>query len=90
LRPLLDPPASAGIPPENVVAVLGRRDRYTPYALGRGLLDAWGVPPGNVLTWDRDHFGVLLGLFRSDDAQKKILGKLNEIRDTLSTSPAGQ
>jgi len=90
LRPLLDPPASAGIPPENVVAVLGRRDRYTPYALGRGLLDAWGVPPGNVLTWDRDHFGVLLGLFRRDDAQKKILGKLNEIRDTLRTSPAAQ
>jgi hypothetical protein len=90
LRPILDPPASAGIPPENVVAVLGRRDRYTPYALGRGLLDAWGVPHGNVLTWDRDHFGVLLGLFRRDEAQKKILCKLNEIRDTLRTSPAGQ
>ena len=86
LRPLLDPPASPGITPENVVAVLGRRDRYTPYTLGRGLLDAWGVPPGNVLTWDRDHFGVLLGLFRRDDAQKKILGKLNEIRDKSSTS----
>ena len=45
LRPLLDPPASAGIPPENVVAVLGRRDRHDPRSRSRSESNRPRRPP---------------------------------------------
>jgi hypothetical protein len=52
LRPLLDPPATLGIPPEQVVAVLGERDQYVPYAWAREMLDTWDVPGANRVVWD--------------------------------------
>jgi hypothetical protein len=76
LRPLLDPPERAGVPPENVVAVLGRRDGYVPYGYARALLESWGVPDANVVTWDADHFGVLVRLFRDSTAQDLVVRTL--------------
>lgn len=73
LRPLLDPPPHPGIAPDRVLAVLGRRDRYVPYRWARQMLDTWGVPEANILVWERDHFGVLLGLMRSDEVQRRIV-----------------
>jgi hypothetical protein len=77
LRPLLDPPATLGLPPERVVAVLGQRDQYVPYRWAREMLDGWGVPAANIVTWDMDHFGVLVRLYRETDAQELIRGALD-------------
>jgi hypothetical protein len=77
LRPLLDPPATLGLPPERVVAVLGRRDQYVPYRWAREMLDGWGVPAANIVTWDMDHFGVLVRLYRETDAQELIRDALD-------------
>lgn len=72
LRPLLDPPNTLGLPAEQVVAVLGRRDQYVPYRWARDMLDGWGVPEANIRTWDVDHFGVLVRLYRETDAQELV------------------
>ena len=73
LRPLLDPPSPPAIDPDHIVAVLGRRDTYMPYALGRQLLHEWRVPDRNVLTWDVGHFGVFVNLLRGHDAQDQLI-----------------
>jgi len=77
LRPLLDPPDTLGLPATHVVAVLGRRDRYVPYRWAREMLDGWGVPEANIRTWDVDHFGVLVRLYRETEAQELITAALN-------------
>ncbi len=80
LRPLLDPPDTLGLAPENVVAVLGRRDRYVPYRWARAMLDGWNVPEANVVTWDVDHVGVLVRLCRETDAQELVMSALDRAR----------
>lgn len=79
LRPLLDPPATLGLPAEHVVAVLGRRDQYVPYRWAREMLDGWDVPEANIRTWDMDHFGVLVRLYREPDAQELIMRALDRV-----------
>lgn len=80
LRPLLDPPSPPAVDPDRIVAVLGRRDTYMPYALGRQLLHEWRVPPANLLTWDVGHFGVFVNLLRRHDAQDLLIQKMETLR----------
>ncbi len=47
-----------------MVAVLGRADSVTPYALGKALLERWGVPPENVFARRQGHFSAAIGAFR--------------------------
>jgi hypothetical protein len=80
LRPLLDPPTTLGVPPEQVVAVLGERDQYVPYDWARAMLDDWDVPEKNIVTWDMDHFGVLVRLYRETEAQERIMTALGRVQ----------
>lgn len=63
-RPLVDPVGAPAVAPENVVAVLGRSDSVTPYALGKALLERWGVPPENVFARRQGHFSAAIGALR--------------------------
>ncbi|MGE0733817.1 MAG: alpha/beta hydrolase [Alphaproteobacteria bacterium] len=58
--------------PRNIVAVLGRHDRVTPYEVGRAQVERWGVPPGNVFVRRQGHFSVPLGLVRDDGPLRRI------------------
>ena len=82
MRPLLDPPETLGLPPENVVAVLGQRDQYVSYEWAREILDAWKVPDSGVVTWEVDHFGLLVRLYRKNNAQALIMGALDRVGST--------
>ncbi|MCH7888869.1 MAG: hypothetical protein IIA00_06275 [Proteobacteria bacterium] len=76
-RPLIDPVGAPAVAPENVVAVLGRADSVTPYALGKALLERWGVPPENVFARRQGHFSAAIGAFRDVrhlDRLHQILG----------------
>lgn len=55
---LLNPGPYAAVPGKNIVSVLGNRDRVTPFASGKLLLDRWGVPEHNRFLWWRGHFSV--------------------------------
>ncbi len=62
---LLSPSGTPAVPPERIVSVLGRRDRITPFASGRDLVQSWGVPERNLFIWDRGHFSVPVTLMRN-------------------------
>lgn len=64
--PILDPDwdQTPVVPAENIVSVLGRYDRVTPFESGLGLLDAWQVPQENRFIWQRGHFSVPMTIIR--------------------------
>jgi pimeloyl-ACP methyl ester carboxylesterase len=62
---LLDPALLPAVKPEQIVTVLGKRDRITPYASGLSLIDSWGVPDENRFVWDRGHFSMPLTMIRN-------------------------
>ncbi|RVT81655.1 abhydrolase domain-containing 18 [Rhodobacteraceae bacterium CCMM004] len=76
LRPLLDPPDTPAVAPEAILTYLGRRDRSTPYALARQLLDRWQVPERNRIVHDADHMALYARLIRSDEAASRIADML--------------
>lgn len=55
---LLNPDPYTTVPGQNIVSVLGKRDRVTPFASGKWLLDQWAVPDENRFLWWRGHFSV--------------------------------
>lgn len=55
---LLNPGPYTQVPGKNIVSVLGSRDRVTPFASGKALLDRWGVPNANRFIWWRGHFSI--------------------------------
>lgn len=55
---LLNPGAYTRVPGQNIVSVLGNRDRVTPFASGKALLDRWAVPDENRFIWWRGHFSI--------------------------------
>jgi hypothetical protein len=55
-HPLVATAASAALPPERIVMVLGRRDAVLPFSAGLDLARKWQVPPGNVFTAEGGHF----------------------------------
>lgn len=66
-RPLLDPEGAPVVDPARTVMILGEVDRVTPYADGRALAEAWGVPPENVFTGPRGHFTTALAVSLNRD-----------------------
>lgn len=81
--PILDPDRTQTpvMKPENIVSVLGRYDRVTPYRSGLGLLDAWQVPPENRFLWRRGHFSVPMTLIRDTSPLRRfaeIMSRLGE------------
>lgn len=63
-RPLLEPAAAAGLPPERIFMLLGAADDLTPFAGGLDLARRWAVPPENLFRRRQGHFSVSLGLAR--------------------------
>lgn len=61
---LLDPGARLAVAPSQIVTVLGKRDRITPYDSGADLVDRWRVPPENRFILDRGHFSIPVMLMR--------------------------
>lgn len=88
LHPLLDPPAEVGVAPENIVAVLGQHDQYVPYRWAREMLETWEVPAANIITWDKDHFGVLVRFFRETTAQELIVDVLKRCNRKMTNASA--
>ena len=62
LNPLVEIATSPVMAPEDIIAVLGRRDDVTPYARGAAMVAGWGVPVRNVFHRELGHFSVPLGL----------------------------
>ena len=88
LRPLLDPPAEPGLPPERIYAVLGERDTTVPFAWASALLDTWDVPAANRLVWDTGHFGVLTRVIRHDETRTLLKRALHRVRSAAPASIA--
>jgi hypothetical protein len=55
-HPLVATAASAALPPERIVMVLGRRDAVLPFSAGLDLAQKWRIPSGNVFTAEGGHF----------------------------------
>lgn len=62
---LLDPLHKPVMAPENIVSVLGSKDRVTPFTSGEPLIGKWGLPPKNAFVWRNGHFTVPLALTRN-------------------------
>lgn len=58
----LDPDRTPPIAPSQIISVLGRRDKVTPFESGRSLIEDWCLPAANTHIWDRGHFSVLMQL----------------------------
>jgi pimeloyl-ACP methyl ester carboxylesterase len=63
-RPLLEPAAPPGLPPDRIWMLLGATDDLTPFAGGLELARRWGVPAENLFRRRQGHFSVSLGLAR--------------------------
>lgn len=77
----LDPPVMA---PENIVSVLGSKDRVTPFTSGEPLIEKWGLPPENTFVWRNGHFTVPLALTRNPAP----LVRFREIMERLAQAPS--
>ncbi len=62
--PLLDTEDLTVVAPHNIISVLGRHDKTTPYASGKALVDGWKLPPENLFILNCGHFSVPLRLIR--------------------------
>ncbi len=63
----LNPGPYARVPGKNIVSVLGSRDRVTPFASGKALLDRWAVPEANRYIWWRGHFSIPTSLIHQPE-----------------------
>jgi hypothetical protein len=77
---LLDPLDAPVMAPENIVSVLGSKDRVTPFTSGAPLVKKWGLPPENSFIWRNGHFTVPLALTRNPAP----LIRFREIMERLS------
>jgi hypothetical protein len=73
LANLLAPQGAPAVDPERIVMVLGTADGVTPYAGGRMLARAWGVPPANVFASWRGHFSAGLDLYRDPRPLRRLV-----------------
>lgn len=60
IRPILDPPARPGLPPDQILAMVGRQDEIMSYRYGKELLQQWGVPACNITELPGGHSSVLM------------------------------
>jgi len=63
----LNPGPYTRVPGKNIVSVLGSRDRVTPFASGKALLDRWAVPDSNRFIWWRGHFSIPVTLIHQPE-----------------------
>jgi pimeloyl-ACP methyl ester carboxylesterase len=65
---LIDPHGAPAVDPARIVAILGGRDRMTPFHSGLKLVEDWNVPPENVFIWPLGHFSIPLRMMRDTSA----------------------
>ena len=75
----LNPGPYSAISSANIVSVLGSRDRVTPFASGKALLDRWGVPEQNRFVWWRGHFSIPMTLLHRQAPVKRFCQILNRL-----------
>lgn len=61
---IIDPHGAPAVDPERIVAVLGSRDRVTPFESGLKLVRDWQIPEENTFIWPLGHFSVPLRMVR--------------------------
>jgi len=71
LNPVWDQPPV--MDPANILSVLGKYDKITPFDSGIGLLDAWKVPQKNRFEWRRGHFSVPMTLIRDSRPLRRFV-----------------
>jgi len=78
-RALLEPRGEPAVEPTNLVALIGRYDRITPYAHGREMMIRWRVPKENLFIRPQGHFGLALGLVRDPAPMLRIADVLHRL-----------
>ena len=61
---LIDPRVPPVVPPGKIIAVLGERDKVTPFESGRNLVANLGIPAENVFSWPLGHFSIPINMVR--------------------------
>ena len=75
----LDPKGAPNMSPENIISVIGRADKVTPYKSGRRLQQLWQLPAENTFEWPSGHFSVPIRMVRHREPItqfKKIIDRL--------------
>lgn len=75
----LDPPGAPCMPAENIVSVIGRADKVTPYKSGRRLQQLWQLPEENTFKWPAGHFSVPIRMVR----HRQPIERFKQIIDRL-------
>jgi pimeloyl-ACP methyl ester carboxylesterase len=69
---LIDPRVPPVVPAEKIVAVLGQRDRVTPFESGRTLVSKLGLPADNVFSWPLGHFSIPINMVRDNAPLQRL------------------
>ena len=64
------------MPGENIIAILGRRDRITPFAYGQAQMQRWAVPPENLFVRNGGHFSTPIGMLNDGKALHRLVDLL--------------
>ncbi len=79
---LLDPEGPPVMAPENIVSVLGSKDRVTPFTSGEPLIAEWKLPPENAFVWRNGHFTVPLALARNREPLRRFRQIMTRLADS--------
>jgi hypothetical protein len=69
---LIDPAAEPGLPPRQILSVLGETDRWVPYRHGLGLAQQWKLPEQNVFRYPLGHLGMPVQLLRDSTPFERL------------------
>ncbi|MGI9260892.1 MAG: alpha/beta hydrolase [Woeseiaceae bacterium] len=61
---LIDPDQPPVVPPERIVALLGEKDKVTPFASGQRLVGRLQLPEENIFRWPLGHFSIPINMVR--------------------------
>ncbi len=75
-RGFTDPGGPPVMPGENIIAILGRRDRITPFAYGQAQMQRWAVPPENLFVRNGGHFSTPIGMLNDGKALHRLVDLL--------------
>lgn len=75
---LIDPDQPPVVAPEKIVALLGERDKVTPFRSGQRLVARLQLPEENIFRWPLGHFSIPINMVR-DTAP---LDRLGQVLDT--------
>jgi hypothetical protein len=78
-RALLEPRGEPALDPQNLIALIGRYDRITPYAHGREMMTRWQLPKPNLFIRPQGHFGLALGLVRDPAPMLRLAEVLHRL-----------